>query len=581
MKYFILLATVLMATLQACDQELDLYPKDRLTPETFFNNEDEVRLYTNSFYTMFPSASSVYGQSADDIVVSVLPLETTGQRTIPETGGGWSFGSLRDINFYLENSNRVKDLDVKQRYDALARFFRAFFYFEKVKRFGDVPWYNKVLDSNDPDLYKPRDSRILVMDSVLRDIDFAIEYLPEKKHLYRVTRWTALALKSRICLFEGTFRKYHNISGYERFLNECVLASEIFMNESGYSLYKQGAEPYKDLFASLDAKEEEIILAIRYDIDLSLYHNVQNYLTSGGMGKPGVTKKIVDSYLMASGERFTDLPNYKSLEFYDECQNRDPRLSQTIRTPGYTRKGSSTMLAPNFASTTTGYQLIKYALESFYDDWNKSHCDIPLFRTAEVYLNFVEAKAEAESITQDDVDKTINLLRDRVGMPSLNLPFANANPDPYLLSPETGYPNVSTNNQGIILEIRRERTIELMMEGFRYYDLMRWKEGKAFEKDFLGMYIPAPGIYNLDQKGSADVCFYTGDRPDAFVPLFLKLGEEINLVNGEEGNIIVHGSISRRWDEERDYLYPIPTQDRILSEGYVIQNPGWDDGLTF
>lgn len=207
-----------------------------------------------------------------------------------------------------------------------------------------------------------------------------------------------------------------------------------------------------------------------------------------------MNKKIVNSYLMADGSRFTDKAGYETMTFDQECQNRDPRLAQTIRTPGYTRIGSTKKEAPNLAYTMTGYHLIKYSMTANYDEYNKSCNDIPLFRTAEVYLNFAEAKAELGTLKQADINKSIKLLRDRVGMTNLDMELANSKPDPYLMSAATGYPNVKGANQGVILEIRRERTIELAMEGFRYYDIMRWKEGKLFENDLLGIYVPGPEL---------------------------------------------------------------------------------------
>ncbi len=444
-----------------------------------------------------------------------------------------------------------------------------------------MPWYNKVLGSDDQDLYKPRDSRELVMDSVLQDIDFAIAHLSSSKSLYRVTKWTALALKSRIGLFEGTFRKYHGIEGYEKYLDACIEASETLMNESGYALYTAGSTPYRDLFAVQSARPEEIILARDYDDGLSLIHNVQNYQNTSTMGKPGLSRMIVNTYLMTDGTRFTDQAGYETMEFYDECQNRDPRLAQTVRTPGYTRMGASTVLPPNLAFTMTGYHLIKYTMEDFYDDYNKSCNDMPIFRLAEVYLNFAEAKAERGTLTQADIDKSIKLLRDRVGMPNLDMAAANANPDPYLTSAETGYPNVVGANQGVILEIRRERTIELVAEGLRYYDIMRWKEGKRFEKPMLGIYVPGTGNYDIDRNGRADVYFYEGDKPAAFVPLFLKIGQDISLNEENKGNIICHNLNPRVWDEDKDYYYPIPIKDRSLTNGVLTQNPGWVDGLNF
>ncbi len=161
---------------------------------------------------------------------------------------GWS--ALRSINFLLDNLGNCKDQKVRDKYEALARFFRAYFYFEKVKRFGDVPWYDKVLGSDDADLYKARDSREFVMGKIMEDLNFAIEVFKETnrtKELYRVTWWTAQALKSRVGLFEGTYRKYHGLGDYEKYLNDCVSASnEIMTASGGYSLYQSGSQSYRN-----------------------------------------------------------------------------------------------------------------------------------------------------------------------------------------------------------------------------------------------------------------------------------------------------------------------------------------------
>lgn len=564
----------------SCEDVLDKYPQDKLSPLTYFKTEEEIKLFTNNFYAALPTAEALCKESADIIVINELIKEVSGQREVPDQGGSWNFGALRNINFYLENSKNCTDKAVRAKYDGLARFFRAYFYFEKVKRFGDVPWYDKVLGSTDPDLYKPRDTREYVMQRIFEDLDFAISNLPKEKQLYRVTYWTALALKSRVALFEGTFRKYHGLPEGEKYLQLCVDASEEFMKGS-YTLYREGKQPYFDLFSSFDRHGEEYILARDYDQALSLSHEIQVYENSSTSGRPGLTKRIVDSYLMQDGTRFTDNPDYKSMEFKEECQNRDLRLSQTIRTPGYIQIGGKSKVAPNLAFTLTGYHLIKFTNHKDYDNI-KGYNDIPLFRTPEVYLNLAEAKAELGTLTQEDLDRTIKPLRERAGMTaSIDLSWANAHPDPYLTNPETGYVNVKGVNQGVILEIRRERTIELIMEGFRYWDILRWKEGKAFEKPFLGIYIPGPGVYDLDGNGKSDVCFYEGEKPSVFVSLFLKLGEDIVLTEGTRGNILCHGVHKREWREDRDYLYPIPIQERALTSGVLTQNPGWVDGLNF
>lgn len=565
----------------SCKDFLLRVPQDRLSPDTYFASEEECSLYTNQLYLMFPGGSAIYGEEADYIIPTGLSSEVVGNRTVPSTSSTWSWTYLRSINFFISKSGNCPSAAVRDHYLALARFFRAYFYFEKVKRYGDVPWVEEVLSAEDEGLYRGRDDRKTVMANVLEDIDFAIANLPATKNVYSVTKWTALALKSRIFLFEGTYRKYHGLGDWEDCLQEAATAAAEFTNSSGYSLSTSGDTPYLSLFNSVQTDTREIILSRAYSASLSLVHDVNGRYTSTTMGKPGLSKDVVNSYLMADGSRFTDQPGWETMTFYDETQRRDPRLAQTIRTPGYTRVGSGVKLAPDFGASTTGYQIIKYVGASKYDAYNTSENDLPLFRTAEVYLNQAEALAELGTLTQTDLDNTVNKIRSRAGLPKLVMNTANANPDPYLLAPETGYPNVSGENAGVILEIRRERTVELIAEGFRYWDIMRWKEGKRFERPLLGMYFPGTGEYDLDRDGTVDFILYDGTAPAAGNGVVVMSLKEANLTEGTSGNITLHKNISRNFDEGRDYLYPVPTDDRILTHGAITQNPGWDDGLSF
>ncbi len=589
-KITFLIASIVV--LSSCN--LDRFPLSSLAPENFYNSREELEVATNKFYSNFPNAEDVYGETADIIIPTTLTESVLGTRTVPTSGGGWDWGALADINTYLVYSPRCQDVSARAENDAVAHFFRAYFYFNKVKRFGEVPWIEEPLSSTDSRLYDGRTDRNTLMAKILADIDDAIQHLPTAKNTYKVTKWTALALKSRIFLYEGTYRKYHGIAGYATYLQYGVDAAQEFIDHAPYTIYAQGSTPYLNLFAANSAINGEVILAKNYNISLNIVHNINQYFLSAG-AKPGMNKKIVDSYLMNDGTRFTDIPNYDHKEFYQEMQNRDPRLAQTIVTPGYTRIGSSVQLSPDFSSTMTGYQIIKGLTGKSSDAWHKSDNDISLFRTAEVYLNYAEAKAELGTLTQTDLDNTITKIRARVGMPALNMATANANPDPYLAAAETGYPNVSGSNKGIILEIRRERTVELFDEGFRYDDLMRWKEGKAFEKQFKGMYVPALDpvkkfvILDLNGDGvsdAQDVCVYDGaTAPTAAtypelgsITVFLKLGENLSLANGiHGGNIIVHdiNAKPRSWNENRDYLYPIPQDQITLYGGRIQQNPNW------
>jgi len=504
-KINILLALTIMPVMTGCAGWLDKEPLAQMSPDSFFSTEEELQAFSNNFYNDFPGAG-LYEDSFDLCLGMECPPEMRNGRIIPASGSGWTWTSLRNINTLLEYSVNCKDTEVRTEYDALARFFRAYFYFEKVKRFGDVPWYDRQLGSADPDLYKPRDSRELVMQKMIGDIDYAIENLPAEKSLYRVTKWAALALKSRFCLFEGTFRKYHGYQetmypeyDWKYYLEQCVSAGEEFMNSSGYGIYSADGpdESYLNLFASAEAIGEEIILARDYNDALGVTHDANYYTLTQSYGRPGLSKKIVNTYLMKDGTRFTEKEGYETMTFVEECRDRDPRLAQSIRTPGYTRIGSTEKAAPDFTYTVTGYHPVKFVTGREYDGYSKSCNDLPIFRSAEVYLNFAEAKAELGTLTQADLDRSVKKIRDRVGMPGIDMKAANNAQDEYLADM---YKGVTGPNAGVILEIRRERGVELSREGFRYYDMIRWKEGQEFTRKCYGMYFPRLGDFDLDDE---------------------------------------------------------------------------------
>ena len=580
-KLLYMLSSLSVLLISGCDL-LVREPQDRLSPESFFRTETECRLFSNEFYTLLPS--TIYSETADVICVSTLSDEVTGMRTVPATSSAWNWDKLRDINFFLEHLHQCEDADVRAEYEALAKFFRAFFYFEKVKRFGDVPWVDHTISADSDELYMGRTPRKEVMSHVLDDINYAIQYLPSEKSTYRINKWAALAIKSRIFLFEGTFRKYHGLGDWEDCLAEAVRAADVFMKTSPYSLVTDGDTPYLDLFNQdiFPESHQEIVLGRAYSTNLKLNHNSNNYFTATTMGRPGLMKDIVNQYLMTDGSRFTSRSGYDRLEFSEEVKGRDARLAQTIRTPGYYRKGDEfmTSVAPNMNACETGYQIIKFVSESQYDDYNAAESDIPLIRAAEVYLNYAEAKAELGPVAQSDLDVSVNLLRQRAGVSPLNLTAANNTPDQYLTSPKTGYVNVSGSNAGVILEIRRERTIELICEGHRYWDIMRWKEGWRFTREFTGMYISGAQNYDFDGDGQDDFCVYEGNvEPDSKIPAKASISS-LNLTDISSGNIVRHTTYERVWREDRDYLYPIPTDDIELTNGAIKQNPNWNDGMN-
>ncbi len=599
MKRFSIVAMTLLMGLSACNDLLDLKPLSQISQADYFQTETDLQLFSNPFYNNLLDKSPYDMQSDLYVCQNLSDIMLGGtKRTVPASGGGWSWTDLRRMNTLIAYAGQCKDEDAVIKYTALTRFFRAYFYFEKIKRFGDVPWYEVELGSADEELYNARDSREFVMTKMIEDIDYAIANLPnkqeEKSSPYRVNKYAAMALKAQFCLYEGTYRKYYslNLEGhdYKYYLEQSAAVAQNLMNDGVYSLYSTNhpESDYLTLFAEENADPNEYILAIKFDYGLSIYHNATAHTLVPTQGRPGLTRKMVNTYLKKDGTAFTNQSGWQEMSFIEEMKDRDPRLAQSIRTPGYKRIGQTTVLAPDLSISVTGYQPIKFVQDPKASGGNvdrndRSTCDLPVYRYAEVLLNYAEAKAELGTLTQADLDKSINLIRQRAGMPGLEMNTANANPDRYLSDSETGYLNVTGANKGVILEIRRERAIELNQEGFRFDDLVRWKAGYCIDQSTYGMYFPGPGAYDLSGDGQPDVTLYANGTPKPVVTsgVAYEIGNEIILSGGNKGYVYYHKNIERTpFDEGRDYLYPIPINERSLNHN-LTQNPGWNDGLSF
>ncbi|MGO4288734.1 RagB/SusD family nutrient uptake outer membrane protein [Chitinophaga sp. RAB17] len=572
---------LLILAMVSCKKDLNLKPFDKLSPDNAFNTEADLQLYATSFYKILPDGNSII---RGDVMSDVMAGKDVNTYIIPGAftstqSSGWSWGDLRNINYFLEHYGQAKIPDeAKNHYAGLARFFRAMFYFEKVKRFGDVPWYNKTLEINDPELYKGRDPRATVMDSVLADLDFACANIRAKKDITcsQITKWVALAYKSRVCLFEGTFRKYHKEMGLpkdeNKWLQASLNAADSVINGGQYSLNTAGdpAMNYRNLFINETPNVNEVILAYVCNKSLRVFNDANWYFTSATYGnRISLVKTFADTYLNIDGSRFTDTPGFDNLPFNEEVKNRDLRLQQTIRMGSYKRDGQ--IAPPDFTYTYTGYQPLKFTLDSKATDGvGENNNSIPIIRYAEVLLNKAEAKAELnKGLSAEDWNGTIKLLRQRAGLKNTDMPLT---PDPYLAA--KFYGSVETP---ILMEIRRERAIELIMEGFRFYDLMRWGLGPLLTSPYVGLYVPAMDVLmDLNEDGKPDVSFVK-KIPATKVPgvyYFLIDGDQTKLSGGTSGNLIWLSNISRRWDNFK-YVYPIPFNDLSLNPA-LHQNPLWD-----
>ncbi len=569
----------------SCDMEE--IPQAQISKEPVFNSENGLKLYTNSFYSAFPNSTALYSYSYYIALNSVIKYFTANGYS-PEESGGWSWGALRNINYFIANCNDESvPLEIRNNYLGIARFFRAYFYFERMQRFGDLPWIDHPLDVSDELLFASRDSRALIAEKIKEDLDFAVANIKEKKDQSSstITSAVAAALKSRVCLWEGTFRKYHPEAQLQstanEWLQESVKASQYVM-DAGYSIYDaDGPEhSYRKLFISKTPVSSEVLYAVTFDGSLGVVHSGNRRWTSVTFGgSAGLTGSFVNTYLNLDGTPFTDNPGYKTMSFPEECKNRDLRLSQTVRTPGFTRisGGSVVETPPNYAFAITGYHTSKFTLDDTQFD-NVDVCDnnIIVFRFAEVLLNYAEAKAEMGTLTDNDWSKTIGVLRARAGITG-GLDSKPTTVDAYMQ--ERYFPGISNPE---IMEIRRERAVELSFEGFSWPDICRWKVGELVTRIWDGIYIPEFDVpYDMNLDGDLDVVF-TKDVNHEKVPGVYNLYVGDKLANGnsnntqlaEDGHTLVYLKDQKRVWDDKMYFYPIPAVD-LVKNPKLGQNPGW------
>ena len=537
--------------LTACSKNIDRFPETEFSDADFWNTENDLINAANRLYQELDG--DWIDNRADDAVNQGGPNEiSTGNRSIPNTSGDWNdrYDEIFTANNIVEKAPRAKVSDpVKNRYIAEARFFRAYAYFKLLKIYGDVPLVLKTLDINSPDLYMGRTPRAEVVQAIYDDLDYASTWLPKRADLPaaqygRVTKSAAWALKARVGLYEGTRAKYHNMAGanWQTHLTVALAAAQSVMAE-GHVLYAN----YGNLFTQTGeggANTENILVKI-YGIsnaNVIIAHNNSRDLENGRMAP---TRNLLRQYLYSDGLPAWNVDNTpsttRSAFFVNEgsepsyntiLDNRDPRVAFTFFRSGdvayqgpwvpKTSLGSRTAYAPKKGFSVADQQIN-----------NAATTDRILIRYAEVLLIYAEAKYELNgNISDADLNLSVNALRTRVGFaPKLTNAF------------------VTTNNLNMRDEIRRERTVELALEGFRYDDLMRWKLAETLmPKDLLGARFIAAEWVGTN-------------------------GNSLNL-NADQV-LITEPANTRHFRPERDYLYPVPVHEITTSGGSVVQNPNW------
>jgi starch-binding outer membrane protein, SusD/RagB family len=590
-----------VAVLTGCTKELNQTPQSTANNSTIFGSVQGLQLYATSFYGALASADSAvrgddqYGD-ADYGARNSIPLYLQNQtfNSQQASSADWNWAPLRNINYFIANvsiPNAGIPATVQQNYIGLARFFRAYFYYVMVTKFGNVPWIGKPLSTTDTALYSTQTNRAVVIDSVIADLDYAAQHITMTSDptASQITKWVAYGLKSRVCLFEGTFREYqtnYNLAGTAGdLLTQAAAAAKAVIDSGGYSLNQAGgaSAAYRNLFISTSPLANEVMLSDVMSASLSVYNDANWYFTSGSYGTHySLTRDFVDTYLNADGSVYATNDNSS---FQQEMAGRDPRLAQTIRTPGYQRV-AGTDAPPVFGYTVTGYMPIKWTMDNPSLDASADNTNsVCLMRYAEILLNYAEAEEELRNyggpgLSGADWTKTIGALRTRAGLTgALSLPTTV---DPYV---QTYYSPQASDTYGaltitdpVLLEIRRERGIELVLEGFRFNDLTRWRLGTLLARPWDGIYVPAINTnIDLDGDGVPDVCFYNTSTPPSsvgtvsYVPIGAASGTTLS--NGTSGRVYFLNNGQRLWFDYK-YLYPIPYSELLLNSN-LVQNPGW------
>lgn len=536
-----------------------MQPETTMTDTGFWKTETDLRGACNRFYEQLNGNNDLGGGFTHDKRSDELAGtngQSQGNWTIPSTNGAWtdSYWRINIANNILEKSPKAAvPEDILNRYQAEAKFFRAYYYFELTKKYGDVPLLLKTIDNTtDPDLKMGRTPREEVIKQVYEDLDFASQWLPDidnisAKDWGQVSRQAALAMIVRVGLYTGTHGKYHKDAGCDpnHHLTKAVEAARNLIvgdNKGKFELYYDFEKLFQDEAEGRGNRENIFVKVYGPNGAATTNHRNSRDLETG----TSLTRNIVDLFLYTDG-----LPREKSplaiipeTSYDDIFSNRDPRLGMTIYKIGEEAyKG-----AFNPFAFGTGYSIKKGFSLAQWTTNGGEWTDKMIIRYAEVLISYAEALYELNgSISDSDLDITVNALRRRVGMPAM---LTNA--------------FASANGLNILDEIRRERTIEFIDENKRYDDIIRWKIAEyVLPVDIIG------AKFNDDEtpKQRTD---YDGH-----------LTETAGMLNGktrydQNDMYVIEFAEDRKFNPAKDYLYPVPLYEIANSGGNVTQNPGWE-----
>ena len=555
--YNLILMGAAVFSLASCN--LDMEPETTLTDAAYWNTEGDLRGACNRFYQQLSGSNDLGGGFSHDYRSDELNNNgsansvSDGSWTVPSTSGSWTDAYWRIFiaNNILEKAVKANVTEeVRNKYLAEARFFRGYYFFELVKKYGDVPLLLKAIDdTQDEALSMPRTPREEVIAQVYEDLEFAARWLPDIDNVDtwgHVAKSAAQAMIVRVGLREGTFCKYHSVTGsdYKAHLKKAIDAAETLMAEGKHSLYPDFSALFTyDGEGRANNKEAIFVKVYGPNGAGTTTHSNSRQMENAA----SLTRNMVDLFLYTDG-----LPREKSplkleteTRYDDVFTDRDPRLAMTVYQVGEDAyKGPYIPFAFRY-----GYNLKKGFI---LDDWNttnKETLDKMIIRYGEVLISYAEALYEYNgSISDNQLNATVNALRNRAGMPAM---LTNA--------------FVTANGLDMLEEIRRERTIEFIDENKRYDDIIRWKI--------------AENVLPVDIIGGK---WFEEDMNVQREDIEARLTANGGMMDGkkrydEDDFYVLERAEDRRFDSSKDYLYPVPLKEITLSGGTVTQNPGWRD----
>ena len=559
MKKIFLLLISAMSCFGGCS--LDREPETTLSDVNFWRSEADLRGACNRLYIDLPGflTGTAHDFRSEELIGNAPDPISSGNRTVPETSTDWS-GPYDKIgvcnNIIAKGGKAPLDEAARNRWLAEAYFFRAYYYFDLVKKYGDVPLILKVFDNTtDPEITKGRDSRETVIQQCYSDLNFASTWLPDIDELSddsdwgRVSRSAALGMLVRIGLYEGTYVKYHNLTegDSKSHLKIAIDAAEMMIEEGNHDLYPDFQRLF--YFDGEGRQNPENVFVKVYGPNGAdnaiIYHNQSGSKST----QVTITRQFIDNFLYMDGLPKDKHPGYQPDINYDDIfKDRDPRLSMTVFAYREKSYGDSPYIPfDNVTHGGYGYPVKKGYLKSEADTQGKETVDKMIIRYAEVLLSYAEALYEYNgNITDSQLDATVNKVRSRAGF---NAKLSNA--------------FVEMHQLDMLGEIRRERMVEFVDENIHYDDIIRWKTAEqVLPQAMLGE------VFNPDESAKSEK------------ELNYKLTDENGFYNGvkvyDEPNVyVIEEASSRNFDPERDYLYPIPTYEISTSNGNIKQNPNW------